>query len=133
MKVKTNAILAIPTAESHSANDGCFIKLDDGKSKIVSAANAAPFGVILSGAPEGGNDSVAVCAGGYSGTLRVKLSKNPGNIDAGTLLVLDGTSLGTVKAAPASGARVVVAQALEWGTADELIEAVLVTPIVYNA
>lgn len=129
---REKAILPYPTDADHSDKDGYFVSLnqDTGKVSIVAGATAAPHGVILDGAEAGDSDSIALSAGGLPGTVEVKLSANPGTVKRGTLLALDAATLGTVKADPATGARVLVAQALEAGTAGELIEAVLLYPQV---
>lgn len=124
---RTNALLALSPTADQTNKEGCFVELSNGNVAICNAAADIPFGLIVDGAPTSGKSSVAVCAGGYSGTVKVKVAAtSPGTINLGTMLTL--TADGSVKADAGSGARVQVAQALEAGAADELIEAVLIRP-----
>ena len=91
------------------------------------ATTDLPFGAILEGAGTTSKSSIAVAAGGFRGTVRLKLDATPGTVKTGTLL--QTTATGTVKADAGSGSRVLIAQALEAGNANELIEAVLFKPI----
>lgn len=130
--VKTNALIPCPTATDHTGLDGHFVAIDGATGAVALPANAttAPYGLIVDGGLPGENDTVAVCRGGVAGTVRVKLSGNPGTVNPGTILALDATAPGKSKADPGTGARVLVAQSLEIGTADELVEAVLINPEV---
>jgi hypothetical protein len=122
----------IAASEDHSAKRGHFTKLASGKTTNIASATAdLPIGCILDGGNQttGTPDSVAVCGGG-AGVAKVKLSASPGSVVAGSYLVLDGSTLGTVKLDPASGTRVQCARALEAGAANELIDAVLLDPVI---
>ena len=98
-----------------AGNEGLFIL----KTGALAGANASAFGVITEVQPNGGSASVAVCAGGFAGAVKVKLGE-------------DG-SLGDLVGADADGAAdvaatTVCAQLLEDGLADELVEAVIFLP-----
>lgn len=123
MEVRDKAIIALQPAADHREKRGFFV-LSNGA--LPSNATDIPIGIIVQGENTNGIDTVATPA--FGGTVKVKLSATPGTVSIGTYLVLDGTTLGAVKADPGTGARVRVARALESGTANELIEAYLVEP-----
>lgn len=126
MIARQNAVLPLPAAADHTGLEGYFIELDSGEAAVCNSAADIPFGIILTGGPS--SDAVATCAGGFAGTVKVKVTgTSPGTIVAGTMLTLKAD--GTVQADAGSGARVQVAQALEAGAAGELIEAVLIKPV----
>ena len=129
MIARDNAILALTPAADHTGKEGYFVELTGGEAAIVNAATDVPHGVILEGFPVAGaaKDSIAISAGGFSGTVKVKLS---GAVSNGDLLELAAD--GTVVADSGAGARVLVAQALEDGADEELIEAVLFKPEVLS-
>lgn len=130
MIARGNAIIPLTPAADHTDKEGYFVELSSGNAAIVNATTDIPLGVILEGRPTTGKDSIAISAGGLSGTVKVKVKgSSPGTIALGTLLQLH--SDGTVLADAGTGARVLVAQALEAGAADELIEAVLFKPVVF--
>jgi len=83
--------------------------------------------VILDGENTTGKDSIACAYGGFAGTVKVKLHSSPGTVVAGTPLEL--VAGGTVKQSSGSAGTVLVAQALETGAANELIEAALMRPV----
>lgn len=123
--------LAVGNSEDHSLKKGHFVKLSSGSAIAITSATAdLPIGVVVDAgkSSDGTPDSVAVSAGGV--IPFVKLSATPGSVVAGSYLVLDGTTLGTVKLDPATGTRVRVARALESGAANELIKAVLIDPAI---
>lgn len=127
MIARNNAVVPFTPAADHTGKEGHFVKIAAGEVAICDDAADIPFGVILTGAPVSGEDAVAVGAGGFAGTVKVKVTDtSPGTIVAGTMLTLK--SDGTVQADSGSGARVQVAQALESGAAEELIEAVVFAP-----
>lgn len=127
---RENAVLALTPAADQTGKEGYLVKLDSGgAAALVSSGADQPFGVIVDGAALAGKSAIAVAAGGFRGTVRLKLDASPGTVLAGTFL--QATSSGTVKADALTGTRVVVAQALEAGAAGELIEAVLFKPIAY--
>lgn len=131
MITRENAVLAFTPAADQSANEGYFVELSGGEVAVCNAATDVPFGVILHGDDTNGKSSIAVSAGGFAGTVNVKITDtSPGTIVAGTMLCLKAD--GTVQADSGSGARVQVAQALEAGAAEELIEAVLIKPVVLS-
>lgn len=125
MQVRENAIFPLTPDADHTGLEGYFVTADGA---LMADGTTEPFGLILVGNATTGKDALAICSGGFSGTAKVKLAATPGTVNPGTFLVLDGTTLGAVKADSGSGARVQVAQALESGAAGELIEAVLVRP-----
>lgn len=90
--------------------------------------NAAPYGVILEGGNTGETTTIALCAGGHAGTVKVKMSGSPGSVVKGSNLEL--VNDGTAKIATATSTRVLLAQAMEAGAANELIEAVLFRPAI---
>lgn len=123
MEKRDKAVVALVPAADHREKEGFFI-LATGA--LPSDAAGIPLGVIVQGENTDGQDTVATAA--FGGTVTVKLAATPGTVSKGTYLVLDGTTLGAVKADPGTGARVRVARALESGTAGELIEAYLIEP-----
>lgn len=128
MIARTNAVVALTPAADHTGKEGYFVELTAGEASIVNSAADVPFGVITEGYnPDKGNDSIAVSAGGFAGTVKVKLS---GAVTKGDFLTVAAD--GTVVTDDGAGARVQVAQALEDGAADELIEAVIFKPIVLS-
>ena len=120
---RANAVIPITPAADHTGLEGRAVKIVAGKAAIVTAATDSPIGVIVDGDDIHGKDSVAIRGGGLSGTVLVKLDANPGVVALGTLLEI--TATGTFRADAGSGDETVCAIALEAGTADELIEAVL--------
>ncbi|MFA6289934.1 MAG: hypothetical protein WC661_21330 [Opitutaceae bacterium] len=127
MLVKNNALVSLTPTADHSEKEGFFIKLAGITAALVTAATDLPFGVIVDGEPVTGKDSVAVGAA-YPGIVTVKLGAVPGAVVAGSRLQLNAD--GTVKLDTGAGARVLVAIAIEAGAADELIQAVLIKPVV---
>jgi hypothetical protein len=122
---RTNAILPIEAASDLTGHIGRFVILQSGKAVLVTSASQKPFGVLLTDGKAGERVSVAVGAGGLSGVIRVKLTaavSNPG-------MDLQVNASGGVQPDAGSGARVIVAQSLESGTVNELIEAVLIRPV----
>lgn len=125
---RDNAILALTPAADQTGKEGYLVDIDaTEKAALIDATTDLPFGAILEGASATGKSSIAVAAGGFRGTVRLKLDATPGTVKTGTLL--QTTATGTVKADAGSGSRVLIAQALESGNADELIEAILFKPI----
>jgi hypothetical protein len=124
--VRTLAILPFLAASDLTGKSGHFVTVSAaGAVDLPTTATQAPFGLALTDAPVGEPVSVALSRGGLAGTVRVKLA-GPVPI-VGALLALQAG--GRVIADPGAGARVLVAQAVETGVADELIEAVLIAPI----
>lgn len=129
MKVKDDNLEVITAASDQRDKEGYFVT---SSGVVVSSATAAPDGIIIDGGNTGNVTTIMPCAGGGAGIVTVKLSGTPGSVAKGTKLVL--VNDGTAKADPASGARVIVAEAREAGAADERIRAVLVSPpIVYGS
>lgn len=82
---------------------------------------------------ERSDDPPGFCTGvlpGYDGEVQLKVNGTPGTINAGTYLKLAAN--GTVNADTGTGARVVVAQALESAVANQLVRArLLSTPDIF--
>lgn len=124
---KTNAHVALTPTADHSDYEGHFVKLSSGSAALVTSASDAVYGVITDGQPTTGQDSIACSWGGFVGFVDVKLAASPGTVNLGTLLEL--TANGTVKASTGTAGTTLVAQALESGSANELIQAVLIRPV----
>lgn len=122
--IKDNAIVAITPATDHSAKEGYFVENSSGSCEVSNAATDLPLGVIVDGETTSGKDSVALM--NFKGTVHVKLG---GNVAKHAKLQL--STDGTVVTDATSGARVLVAQALEAGSTGDLIEAALYGPIPY--
>ena len=122
---RTNAILPFDAAADLTGHVGRFVVLTAGKVALVSSAAQRPFGVLLTDGKAGESVTVAVGAGGLAGVIRVKLA---GAVPApGPDLQLNAT--GGVQTDAGTGARVIVAQSIEPGAINELIEAVLFRPV----
>ncbi len=126
---RTLAILPFLAASDLTGKSGHFVTVSaTGAVDLPANATQAPFGLALTDAPAGEPVSVALSRGGLAGTVRVKLA---GPVPAiGALLALQAG--GRVIADPGTGARVLVAQAVETGVTDELIEAVLIAPLTLS-
>ena len=125
---RENAVITLTPAADQTGKEGYLVDVDaTEKATLIDATTDLPFGVILEGSPTTGRSSVAVAAGGFKGTVRLKLGSAPGAVKAGTILQTNND--GTVKADAGSGSRVLIGQALESGAANELIEAILFKPI----
>jgi hypothetical protein len=122
---RTSAILPFEAAADLTGHVGRFVVLTAGKVALVNSAAQRPFGVLLTDGKAGEPVSVAVGAGGLAGTIRVKLAAVVAN--PGTDLQLNAN--GGVQTDAGTGARVIVAQSLESGAINELIEAVLFRPV----
>jgi hypothetical protein len=126
MKRNNDGLEVVALAADLSAKEGFFV---DSTGAIVASATVAPDALILDGTGPGGVVTLAPCAGGVPGQVTVKLNGTPGSVVKGSMLAL--VNDGTVKLDPGTGARVLVAQAREPGTALERIRAVLITPVVF--
>lgn len=124
--VRATAIIAMTPAVDHSEKEGYFIILTASLPVVSSAVTDVPFGILIDGEAANGVDSIGVC-GGNLPTVRVKLS---GTVDKGDTMQLHSDGSCIVDAG--TGARVVVAQALEDGVSGDLIEAVILTPVKYS-
>ena len=109
---RSNALVSITPPADMTGREGHFVD-EDG---AIAALDSTPFGVITEVLPNGGDISVAVCAGGFAGTVTVKLASN---LQKGSTVGSDdngqATDLSTVS----------TAQLLEDGQAGELCEAVI--------
>ena len=122
---RTNAILPIEAFADLTGHIGRFVVLNGGKAALVTSAAQKPFGVLLTDGKAGDRVTVAVGAGGLAGTIRVKLATSV--LVPGVDLQLNAS--GGVQPDNGTGARVIVAHALEVGGINELIEAVLIRPV----
>jgi hypothetical protein len=122
-QLRALALLSITPGETYASKEGRFITSD---LMLVASALALPWALIVNHTDGTVAADVAVCSGGSPGTWPVQLSATPGTVTRGTKLML--TSNGTVKAHDGSTSARIVAEACESGTANELIECVLVTP-----
>lgn len=126
MIARNSAILPLTPTADHTGLEGYFI-LPTGA--LVSSATAAvPLGVITEGSRINEKDSVALH--NFGGTVKVKLGATPGAVIAGSYLVLQAD--GSTKLDSGAGARIRVARAVEAGVAQELIEAVLIDPVILS-
>lgn len=124
MVVKANAIVPMTPAADHSTKAGYFVENSSGNASVVNATTDLPIGVIVDGETTSGKSSIALM--NFSGTVHVKLS---GTVNANALLQLAND--GTVVTDAETGARVIVARALEAGVSGDLIEAAFYGPLVY--
>jgi hypothetical protein len=125
--VREQAILPFTPAADQSAYEGYFVNVSGDTATVSASASTSPFGVILDGETTSGKSSVAVC-GGNVGTVRVKLG---GTVTKGQYMQLHSDGRAIVDAG--SGARILVALCLESGVANDLVEAMLLTPVTYSA
>lgn len=131
MIVKHDLIIPLTPTADHSALDGYFVKNSSGSAALIAAATDIPVGVITDGEDTDGKGSVALQ--GFAGIVTAKLAATPGTVNPFTVLTLDGTTLGAVRADPGTGDRVQVAIALESGAAGELIKVRLIEPVAIAA
>jgi hypothetical protein len=124
MKVRDNAIIPLTPAADQTDKEGYFVETSSGNAAVSNAATDLPTGVIVDGETTSGLSSVALM--NFGGTVRVKLSGQ-----VAKLAKLQLASDGTVVTDATTGARVIVAQALEAGVSGDLIEAAFYGPIVY--
>lgn len=122
-----NAIIPLAAAVSLLGLEGYFYKLDaTGKAVALAAATDVPHGLILATSADGLEISAAVL-GGNHGPCRVKVGTNVTDLRKDVTVKADGS------VAPDVGtgtARVMVARPLETGNVGELIQAVLIYPLV---
>lgn len=100
-----------PTAD-HSEKLGYFVKASSGNAALVSATTDTVLGVIVDGATTSNKDTVQLL--GDPTEVLVRLGSTPGTIAKGSYLQLE--SDGTVILDAGSGARQIVARALETAT-----------------
>jgi len=126
---RAEAIIPMTPGADHSAatQEGLFVKLNAAGNPIVvvSATATVPFGVILDGEAVTGQDSIGVCGGNFG----------PAYVRAGAAVTRGYGQLesdGAVINDAGAGARIVVCLFLESGVADELVQAVILTPVQYT-
>jgi len=122
---RTNAILSFEANDDLTGYVGRFVVLTAGKVALVGSTTVKPLGILLTDGKAGERVTVAIGAGGLAGTVRVKLAAAV----SGPGVDLQLTSHGHVQPDTGSGERLLVAQSLESGAIDELIEAVLFRPV----
>lgn len=130
--VRENAILPFTAGEDLSELEGYPVVLEN--DAIVTCKDGTgekPLGVLLHGAKQGEQVSVALCVG-LAGTVKLALAAA---VSAGDrLMMVEYLSAGECAAKRSdSGSRIDFAIALEDGVADELIEAALFNPIYISA
>jgi hypothetical protein len=125
METRKAAIISLVPSVDHTDYEGYFVVITSGKAVITTSATVVPAGVIIDPATTSGEDSIALM--NHGGTVRVKVT---GAVTAGNLLQI--RTDGTVEADDASGARTLVARALEDGVTGELVDAALLL-VVYTA
>ena len=116
--------LANKASTDLTGKEGYAVVFNSGLDLAATANLASTLGVITNG---GATESdIAVC-GAYGGVVRVKVA---GAVTVGAKLAVGN---GGTFTAYTSGAGTVVAVALQDGSADELVEAALLTPITFTA
>lgn len=124
MIARESQIIPLTPTADHTGKEGYAVKNSSGSAALTSGVTDVPIGVVVEGATTSGKDSVAL--NGFGGTVKVKLHSSPGTVNAFTFLEVSAT--GAAKAASATTGNIIFAQALESGSANELIEARLVEP-----
>ncbi len=131
---RTNAVIPMPTSPETDTFGMEGYPVDANSDGTVDLCGDAggnpPFGIIMLGAKHPGQTSIALAAGGLAGTVRVKLLL-PVTAPGTLLKLVDAADRVAFGPDTGTGARIVMAQALEAGAANELIEAVLFKPITY--
>lgn len=122
--VKETALIAVKSSQDLRGFEGYFVRWDIDGTVILCDDGFDPLGVLTDTEDISGRSSVAVC-GAYGGIVKVKL-RQP--VAQGDFLVLFGG--GQVVTDPGSGVRRRVARAMESGNDQELIDAVLMTPLL---
>jgi hypothetical protein len=127
---RENAILPFVPKVNLSGKEGHIVQLEgDGTVGLWYASSGErPFGVIVHGTNTDERASIALCAGGLSGTVKLKLSAAVTAV--GQELQVENTA--TVSPDAGTGSRTLVAQALETGVEGEMIEAVLFRPVALS-
>ena len=124
MIARDSLVLPLTPTADHTGLEGYAVKNSSGSAALCAGVTDVPIGVILEGRTTAGKDSVALT--GFSGSVKVKLHSSPGTVNAFTKLEVSAT--GAAKAASGDSGTIVFAQALESGSASELIEARLLEP-----
>lgn len=119
MIARENKIIALTPTADHTGLEGYVVKNSSGSAALTTAVTDVPVGVVTEGATTSGKDSVALQ--GYGGTVKVKLHSSPGTVNA--FSNLEVATNGTAKVASGTSGNIIFAQALESGSASELIEA----------
>jgi hypothetical protein len=122
---RTNAIVSHKAANDLTGKVGHFTLITTAQLIELWSENNICFGVLMTDGKAGERVTIALSAGGLAGTVRVKLAA-PVTYPSQFLQI---TPDGRVVPDTGSGERLLVAQALETGAIDELIEAVLFRPV----
>lgn len=121
-----------PAKQDQRDKEGHFVSVDaDGNVALHTSATTMPDGVIEIGADTGCRTTYVMDS--FQGTLEIKVADGSAAIAKNDLLALDATDPSTVKKAPASGARVIVAKAREAAVAKQLCICTLMPAQVYTA
>lgn len=121
---RENAILPFASMADLTGKEGSLVVWDGTDLVLASDPLEDVFGVVLVGDAAGEPSSIAVAAGGLSGTVKIRLE---GAITAVGSLLMASAAGGAVLATSTNKA---FAMALETGVADEHIEAILFKPVV---
>lgn len=129
--VRGEALISCTTVEDLTGKEGFAVTIDANElAELVDNAADLPFGIVTEGAATGEQATVAAIAGGFEGTLLLKLAASPGTVKLGTTLQI--TAAGSFAADAGTGSRVVCAQALQSGAANEMIEAIVFRPVALS-
>jgi len=130
MQTRINAIIPFVAGADFTGKEGHAVRYDNATGKIVEAGTSEPLGILNQSGPA--DETMAVAIVGAAGTFKVRLgaAAQIGNhlvVDAGThgsqFFPLDLSTPGD------QHERYRCAIALEDGAADELVEAILYTPV----
>jgi hypothetical protein len=125
MLAMEKAIVPMTPNEDQTLKEGYGVVASAGKAALCTGVQDEVFGVIMDGGPTTGKSAVAVAGSGL--VVHAKLDGTPGTVVAGSYLAI--TATGTFKLDPATGNRIRCARAIEAGSANELIKAVLVATV----
>ncbi len=120
---REEAVLALTPTADHSAKRGYLVKNSSGSAALNDSATVPAMAVILDGEPTTGKDSVALLRGGVP-PVKLKASGTIAKFD-----LVQQAADGTVVTDAGTGARVLVAVAMEAAAAGELFEAAVFAPL----
>ena len=126
LAVREDAIYPFTPAADQSAKRGYLVTVSEDTATLSASASTMADGIILEGADTDGESIVGM----LSGLRSPVMGKLGGSVTKGDLLAqhTDGTMITDA----GSGARVLVAQAMETGVAGDLIEIVCFKPITLS-
>lgn len=117
MIANDSKIIALTPTADHSGKEGYTVKNSSGSAALGAAVTDVPIGVITEGSTTAGKDSVALA--GFGGLVKIKLSSSPGSVVAFSNIEMHTDGSGNL--ASGTTGRIIYAQALESGAANELI------------